>query len=120
MDRRIFLIQDLLSQSLDRCWTVKEMATTVRLSVPHFNKLFRSEIGCSPIAYLHRIRLAKARELLSEPGCFLQIKEIALKVGMPNASQFSREFRKLTGLSPAGFRKKFAEIEQLKPPSAQE
>ena len=82
MDRRVFHIRDKLSQSLGRSWSVDDMAAEVKMSAPHFQRLFKHQTGLTPMAYLGDLRLEKARELLADPNCFLLIKvkpEDALK-----------------------------------------
>src|SRR5437867_2003649 len=99
MDGRIFHVKNLLSQSMGHSWTVKEMAEKVGLSVPHFLKLFKTEIGDPPMAYLHQLRLETARYLLE--SSFLQVKQIGVQTGLTNASHFTRDFKKKFGLSPS-------------------
>lgn len=118
MDGRIFSLKQILSERLDRNWTVAEMAHCFNLSVPHFQKLFKAQIGTSPIAYLRELRLEKARELLETT--YLQIKQIRLQTGIMNDSHFTREFTKKFGVSPTEYRKNFWEMEQSNPPNGKE
>ena len=120
MDRRIFHIQNLLSQSLGRSWTVEEMAEAVELSVPHFRRLFLREVGIPPKIFLNNIRLEAAHAHLSAQDCFLQIQEIAQKCGLGDISHFSRHFKNRFGMSPTEFRLNRAEIEQSMPPASTE
>lgn len=57
------------------------------------------------MAYLNELRLEKARELLEDERCFLQIKEIGHQVGLVNDSHFTRDFKKKYGLTPTEYRK---------------
>lgn len=120
MDRRVFHIRDKLSQNLGRSWSVDGMAAEVRMSAPHFQRLFKEETGVTPMAYLQSLRMERARELLSDTHCYLGVKEVGYQVGIPNKGQFTREFRKLTGSTPTEFREMYAEIEQSKSQIAQE
>jgi AraC-like DNA-binding protein len=105
MDGRIFHIQEKLSRDLRESWTVERMAVEVKTSVSHFQKLFRDNLGITPHQYLNDLRLEKAYELLSEPDCFLRIKEIRILVGITTASTFTREFKTKFGKTPIEFRK---------------
>ena len=103
MERRIFHIKEELFNNLQHQWKIEEMAEIVGLSAPHFQKLFKINIGMSPIEYLRDLRLERARELLETT--FLQIQEIKTKVGIQNDSHFTRDFKKKYGVTPTEYRK---------------
>ena len=117
MDGCISHIQKKLSSQLDRQWTVEEMADEAGLSTPHFQKLFRKEANDTPIAYLNELRLAKAHELLSDPECFDRIKEIRVRCGLLNDSNFTRDFTLRFGLNPTECRHGAWELDQSTPPN---
>jgi YesN/AraC family two-component response regulator len=68
------------------------------------SKLFKQETGESPINYLIKIRMEKAKELLVKEE--LSVKEIANSVGYQDAYHFSKLFKKYTGNSPSDYIKK--------------
>ena len=82
------------------------------MSAPHFRRLFKGNIGKTPNAYLNDLRLGKAREMLSDLYCFLQIKEIGLHVGLTNDSHFTKSFKAKVGMTPTEFRAYCSEINQ--------
>ncbi len=110
MDARIFHLQKQILENPDCDWTIGQMAETVGLSVPHFQKLFKTNIGKPPIAYLQDLRLEKARELLE--ATFLQVQEVRNKVGILYDSHFTRDFKKKFGVTPTEYRKLFWEKKQ--------
>lgn len=83
--------------------TLEEMSQAVNLSPSRLRSLFKVETGMSPTEYLKDLRLARARELLETT--FLQVKEIRIKVGIPDQSNFVRDFKRKYGVSPTEFRK---------------
>ncbi len=104
MDARIIFLKDKILNNLEYQWTIEEMAKAVNLSVAHLQKLFKSETGQPPIAYLREKRLEKACELLKDG--WEQINQIGKQVGMTNDSHFTRDFKKKYGVTPTEYRKK--------------
>lgn len=88
--------------SLDR------IAQNMYLSPVYVSKIFKEETGESPINYLIKIRLEKAKDMLSSKNPE-SIKKIANDVGYEDAYHFSKLFKKYYGISPLHFRKKETE-----------
>ena len=68
-----------------------------------FQKLFKSNTGTSPVAYLRELRLEKARLLLETT--FVQIKQIGIKIGLTNDSHLTRDFKNKYGVTPTECRR---------------
>ncbi len=85
--------------SLDR------IAQNMYLSPVYISKIFKEETGESPINYLIKIRLEKAKDMLSSPTPN-SIKKIANDVGYEDAYHFSKLFKKYYGISPLYYRKR--------------
>lgn len=77
---------------------VEELAELVNMSVSAFHRAFKDVTSSSPIQYIKKIRLSKAKDLLAERG--LRVGEAATRVGYESAAQFSREFKRYFGASP--------------------
>ena len=107
MDERIFHLRKQILNNFRHDWTIKEMAEIVHLSASHLQKLFKSQMGISPIAYLHELRLEKACELLETT--FDRISQIGFEIGMTNDSHFTRYFKKKYGSTPTEYRKRHSE-----------
>jgi AraC-like DNA-binding protein len=69
------------------------------MSVAAFHTRFKAITSSSPLQYLKNMRLNKALMLMINEG--LNASGAAVKVGYESASQFSREFKRLFGNSPA-------------------
>ena len=67
-----------------------------------FNHVFKDITGYSPNQYLIKIRIDRAKQLLSDEN--LSVKETAEIVGYTDINYFSRLFKKSTGVSPKGFK----------------
>ena len=83
--------------------SLDSLSSSMYISPTYMSKLFKQETGESPINYLIKIRMEKAKELLLKDE--LSIKEIATSVGYQDAYHFSKLFKKYTGLSPSDYMK---------------
>jgi transcriptional regulator GlxA family with amidase domain len=81
---------------------VAELALLAGMSESHFSRLFKSAIGTSPIDWLRRERINQAKHRLIESDD--PIKEIARQVGYSDQFFFSKDFKKMTKLTPTQFR----------------
>jgi AraC-like DNA-binding protein len=82
--------------------SLDEAAQAVNASTRHFCKVFKSATGITFTDYLARVRVEKAKHLLSNPH--LRVSEIAFETGFDSISQFNRSFKRITGQSPTQFR----------------
>ncbi|MBV8901692.1 MAG: helix-turn-helix domain-containing protein [Verrucomicrobia bacterium] len=82
--------------------TLGEVANAMHVSTFYFCKLFKKATGMTFTDYLGRVRIEKAKVLLSNPH--LRVSEIAYAVGFQSLTHFNRVFRDLTGESPTRFR----------------
>ncbi|WP_434751199.1 helix-turn-helix domain-containing protein [Paenibacillus amylolyticus] len=82
--------------------SMDQLAEHVSLSKYHFIRRFSASTGLTPGAYLARVRIEKAMELLR--GTTRSIEQIAAQVGYSSGSYFIKAFRSLTGLTPGEFR----------------
>jgi len=78
---------------------VDALAREACMSVSTFHHAFRAVTASSPLRYLKTVRLHKARQVLAETGT--TAGEAATLVGYASPSQFSREYKRLFGLSPS-------------------
>lgn len=69
----------------------------------YLRKLFKKEVGLSPLEYLTNIRMKKAERLLTQWAAGYTIAEIAEMCGYDNALYFSRVFKKHFQCSPKKF-----------------
>jgi AraC-like DNA-binding protein len=71
----------------------------------YFTRAFKEETGQSPISFLLKTRIERAKELLSNTGN--KISDIALSVGFSNQQRFNEMFKKYSGMTPLQYRKKY-------------
>ena len=83
--------------------SLDEVSREVNVSPYYFSKLFKEETGQNFIEYLTEIRIARAKELLSQ-GNETSMKEICLSCGYQDPNYFSRIFKKTVGQTPTEYR----------------
>lgn len=77
---------------------VEQLARTAHMSTSAFHRAFKEITSDSPMQYLKKIRLTKARDLMVQEN--MKAYLAADKVGYESSSQFSREFKRYFGQSP--------------------
>jgi AraC-like DNA-binding protein len=77
------------------------------MSIPSFHSHFKAITKMSPMQYIKSTRLHQARLLMVRNE--LTAEAAAHAVGYASPSQFSREFRRLFGLTPAAEAKRMRE-----------
>ena len=98
--RAMAFIHENYAQPISR----KDIAKHISIAEDYLTFCFRQELGATPIKYLQRYRINRAKGLLKEDT--LSITEIAGLVGFSDSSYFSRIFHRETGTSPEEFRRR--------------
>jgi AraC-like DNA-binding protein/ligand-binding sensor protein len=86
--------------------TLEEMARAAYISPSHLSKVFKLETGYTINGYLSKLRIDESKKLLADRS--LSILTISGMVGFEDQSYFSKVFKKWEGVSPARYRKRFA------------
>jgi transcriptional regulator GlxA family with amidase domain len=87
-----------------------DMAAAVGLSQSHFLKAFKQSLGITPQAYVAQRRVQHAKHLMlstDEP-----LAQIALACGLADQAHFSTYFRRVTGATPAQWRRTYRECSE--------
>ncbi|ERS11482.1 hypothetical protein Q673_10960 [Marinobacter sp. EN3] len=88
---------EFLSSNLDKTVTIEDLADQAGMSRAVFHRKFKQATNMSPIQFLKSMRLNKAAMKIAEGQ---NVSVAAMDVGYLSSSQFSREFKRLYGLSP--------------------
>lgn len=91
-----------LSSHLGEKLNVKKLADKLKMSEASYHRFIKKYAGDSPYVFITKLRLNKARELLSSTR--LQVKTVAITVGIPSFNHFSEKFKVQFGILPSEFR----------------
>lgn len=83
--------------------TVDELADQARCDRWRYTQCFKQTTGATPLDYIHRLRMDKAKRLLRTTGC--RLSEVAETSGFSNEYYFSRRFKRSEGLTPGQYRR---------------
>ncbi|GAA0566696.1 helix-turn-helix transcriptional regulator [Halomonas salifodinae] len=95
--RRLEALRRLLEEAPEREHSLEALASRAAMSPSTLVRRFKAAYGCSPIDYLRRRRLARARELLLSGHSVQQAAHLS---GYRHASNFITAFRRAYGVSP--------------------
>ena len=84
---------------------VERMVARSGLSPRTFARRFRAATGFAPIDYVQALRIEEAKQMLETEDT--GIDGIAMSVGYADPASFRRLFKRLSGLTPAQYRRKF-------------
>ncbi len=101
-DEMVVEAQQWLRERIGQSVSMSQLAHHLDLAPRTVNRRFRRSTGISPQAYLQRLRIGTAKELLKHSN--LNIGEIAWQVGLQDAGYFSQLFRRHCGVSPLRYR----------------
>ena len=73
-----------------------------------FARRFRAATGYQPLEYVQHVRIEAAKKLLETQAT--SVEEIGAKVGYEDTASFCRLFKRIAGLTPAVYRRKFTQI----------
>jgi len=81
---------------------ISDLAARINLSESRFKHKFKEELGTPPNEYVLKVKIEKAKNLLSSKE--VSISDIAYDLGFSSSSYFSTVFKKFQGISPTEFK----------------
>lgn len=97
-------VVDFVNADIARPFTVQALAEVAGVSPRHFLRAFQQSTGSTPLRFIQKLRIEKAKELLSRAQT--SATEIALDCGFSHAQHFSTAFKKATGETPSSYRRR--------------
>jgi AraC-like DNA-binding protein len=89
------------------------LAKLVGLSVFHLIRIFRTDTGLSPYAYLGQVRVHRAAELLRAG---MSASMVASATGFADQSHLTRLFKRLVGVPPGAYQRA-CRVQEVRGPS---
>lgn len=107
-DRAILKAQHWLSTQRERPVSVVDIAQHADLEPRTFLRRFVAATGMKPSEYQQRLRITRAREMLEFSQA--SVEEISWNLGYGDVGGFRRVFRKVVGLTPSDYRRRFCRL----------
>lgn len=103
-DARVAAAVRLIREHLHEKFGVERLIASSGLSRRWLEYRFQESLGCTPYAMINQLRVERAKQLLANPGKHT-LSQIAEACGFSELRRFRLAFRRVTGKTPAQFRK---------------
>jgi AraC family transcriptional regulator len=97
---------EFMREPLDTRISLTDLADASGISRFHLTRLFKKQFGLSPIAYLERARIERAKNLIQRAE--MSLAEVALTAGFADQSHFTRRFKRYVGHTPGAYAREHA------------
>ncbi|MDF7808419.1 AraC family transcriptional regulator [Pontiellaceae bacterium B12219] len=105
-EQKVQALISSLPTRYEQQWTLAEMASQCGIQRTQLGKIFQKLTGSTPLEYLARIRIERAKTLLRETD--IKIIDIAFECGYSTSQYFANIFKHATGTTPSQYRKNFS------------
>jgi len=95
-------VLDYIQRNLSGKISVDQLAQVAGMSKTLFFNSFKSFFGATPIEFVLRERLQRAKQLLADPD--ITITEVCYQTGFNNVNYFIRQFKRMEGITPRRYR----------------
>jgi AraC-like DNA-binding protein len=101
---RLCHARDLLRETEERTFSIRQVAKEIGMSPYYFIRLFKAVFGETPKQCQLDARLERAKNLLLVTDC--SVTEVCLEAGFSSLGTFSYVFARRVGLAPTSYRQK--------------
>jgi len=102
-DEMVVQVQQFFHDNYAGLFSLQQIAEGLGVSLRTLNRRFKQGTGMTPLAYVQKLRLAQAEDLLKNTN--IAVSEVAHLVGYSNLAYFSRLFKQSLQQSPSEYRK---------------
>ncbi len=103
LDERIKTAVAYIESHYNEDFSIDFLAELSTMSTSHFHACFKAQVGCSAIAYKHKVCIRNAELLLIENK--YSVEQISSLLGFDSSIYFRKVFKKLTGKTPTEYQK---------------
>lgn len=101
--QRLKKVMDFIETHYSEPLTVKQIAQEVYLSPSRLSHIIKEELGITLVEYVSKVRIEKAKVLLKDR--IVPLSQIALEVGYPDQSYFTKVFKRIEQCTPKVYRR---------------
>jgi len=107
-DGRIKAVEEMLQQRFNEALPIKILADRAGMGPRNFIRRFKAATGHLPGAYCQMLRVLAAREMLERGAASVQT--VCANIGYEDVAHFRGLFKRHTGMTPAEYRSRFAQM----------
>lgn len=101
--KEIQVVKNYMKINYHKNITLDDLVELVHINKFYLIRIFKQEVGMSPIDYLIHVRIDEAQKMLRNTN--IAIADIAHLVGFQSPSHFSKTFRELSNMTPSQYRR---------------
>lgn len=101
--KEIQVVKNYMKVNYHKNITLDDLVELVHINKFYLIRIFKQEVGMSPIDYLIHVRIDEAQKMLRNTN--IAIADIAHLVGFQSPSHFSKTFRELSNMTPSQYRR---------------
>jgi transcriptional regulator GlxA family with amidase domain len=105
-DALILSAQAFIENTFAKAISVEDVADHANMSKRNFIRRFKQAVQMTPMEYMQRIKIEAAKKAFEQNN--KSIQSVIYDVGYNDAKTFRDTFKKLTGITPQDYRKKYA------------
>ena len=102
---RLAAVIEYIKGHLTEQLNVSDLSKVACMSESNFFRVFKNELGITPVDYINEVKIKKAATMLRDNS--VQVKEVYLACGFNNVSYFNRMFKKVMHQTPTAYRRQF-------------
>jgi len=107
-DDKIRQTEEYLQEHFDSGVSIDSLADRIGMGPRNFIRRFKAATGRLPGAYIQMLRVSAAKELLEHGAASIQT--VCSRIGYEDIAFFRSLFKRHTGMTPAEYRKRFAQM----------